>query len=261
MRLGVRGPLAGTSLTERADLLRRTGFEGIELSPEWLDRPAADIRADLDGAGIAVSAIVGSIKLLDPDRRERERAIDTDRARLRLARELGASAVIEVPTFGSSKFPDTSPVLTAWELERRLLLSQLEQLVEDVRETGVNLILEPLNRYETHFLNTQRQGVELCSAVGHPGFLLLSDLFHMHIEERSIPDTLRDVGRSIGYVHVADTNRQQPGAGSMDFSAAFSALKKAGYDGWIVIESGADGDLETVLRASCQLLRNAWNAA
>jgi sugar phosphate isomerase/epimerase len=258
MRLGVRGPLAGATLRERAALLKRTGFDGIELGHEWLDRSASEIKEELEPEGIAVSAIVGSINLLNTDARERRKGVDIDRARLRMARNLGASAVIEVPTFGSCKFPDTSPVISPWNLERDLLVAGLKELVPDVRETGVNLILEPLNRYETHFLNRQEQGVEMCKAVGAPGFKLLSDLFHMHIEERSVPNAIKESGEYVGYVHIADSNRLQPGAGFTDFGAAFAALKSIGYDGWLVIESGADGDVETVLARSSELLRNTW---
>jgi sugar phosphate isomerase/epimerase len=251
--------LTGATLRDRADLLRRTGFEGIELGHEWLNGSAEEIQEDL--GDLAVSAVVGSIQLLNVDARERRRAVETDRQRLRLARDLGASAVIEVPTFGPNKFPDASPVISPWDLERDLLIAGLKELIHEVRETGVNLILEPLNRYETHFLNRQEQGAEICRAVGAPGFLLLSDLFHMHIEERSVPGAIRAAGPYIGYVHVADSNRLQPGAGFSDLGAAFSALKEVGYDGWIVIESGADGDVETALARSRELLARLWDQA
>jgi sugar phosphate isomerase/epimerase len=251
--------LFGETLRDRANLLRRTGFDGIELGHEWMDLSADEIRSQI--GDLAVSAIVGSIMLLDPDAGERRRALEIDRERLRKAKALEASAVVEVPTFGANKFPDLSPLLGPWELERELLVTGLKELAPDVRASGVNLILEPLNRYETHFLNRQEQGAEICRAVGGTGFKLLSDLFHMHIEERSIPGAIRAVGPHIGYVHIADSNRKQPGAGFTDFSAIFSALKETGYDGWLVIESGADKDIETALYESSQLLRQLWKDA
>src|SRR5512141_2984391 len=75
VRFGVRGPLPDVGLRERALLVREIGFDGIELGPEWLDRPVEAIQKDLDGTGAAVSAIVGSIGLLDTDPAKRAQAV------------------------------------------------------------------------------------------------------------------------------------------------------------------------------------------
>lgn len=259
MRLGVRGPIPGQTLHERAEALKRTGFEGIELGPEWLDRPAEQIRADL--AGLAVTAIVGSIQLLRPDRAAREAAIQLDRERIRLARELGAEAVIEVPVFGPCPFPDLRPVISPRELEDQLLIAGLKELVPDLEQTGVNLLLEPLNRYETHYMNRQEHAAQICQAVGSPRIKILADFFHMHIEEPSLAGALRKVGPHLGYIHVADSNRLEPGAGFQDFRTPFAALKEVGYDGWITLESGASGDPETALREARQRLQTWWEEA
>ena len=67
VRFGVRSPLPDTGLRERAMLVKRVGYDGIELGPEWLDQPAEAIQKELEGTGVAVSAIVGSIQLLNTD--------------------------------------------------------------------------------------------------------------------------------------------------------------------------------------------------
>ena len=94
VRFGVREPLEGKGLRERALLLQQLGYDGIELGPEWLDRPIASIQDELKGTGIAVSAIVGSLKLLDTDPQVRAQAVERDRRRLELAAAVGADAVI-----------------------------------------------------------------------------------------------------------------------------------------------------------------------
>src|SRR5689334_8050857 len=76
VRFGVRGPLPKTGLRERAMLVKEAGFDGIELGPEWLDRPVESIQKDLEGTGAAVSAIVGSIGLLDTDPAKRAQAVE-----------------------------------------------------------------------------------------------------------------------------------------------------------------------------------------
>ena len=123
MRLGVRGTIPGASLREKAEALQRTGFDGIELGTEYLNQPAEEILRQLSGTGIAVTAIVGSIKLLHPDSKERQTAIPLDRERFAMAKALGASAVIEVPVFGEPRFNDlptgTSPRDYAKQFRRR----------------------------------------------------------------------------------------------------------------------------------------------
>lgn len=101
VRFGVRSLLPGNlTLRERAQLVKRLGYDGIELGHEWLTQSVESIQEQLDGIGLAVSAIVGSIKLLDPDPLVRAQGVELDRKRLEMARALGAKNIIEVPVFG-----------------------------------------------------------------------------------------------------------------------------------------------------------------
>ena len=83
MRFGVRTPLPeNMTLRERAQLVKRLGYDGIELGNEWSDKPLEFLQEQLAGIGIAVSAVVGSIKLLDTDPLVRAHGVETDRERL-----------------------------------------------------------------------------------------------------------------------------------------------------------------------------------
>ena len=151
MRFGVRTPFPKEmNLRQRAQLVKRLGYDGIELGQEWLDQPVESIQEQLAGTGVAVSAIVGSAKLLDTDPQVRAQAVELDRKRLEMARALGANDIIEVPVFGPNKFQDLSPVMTARQVEERLLVAELKELIPDVAHSGVNLMLEPCNQKETH---------------------------------------------------------------------------------------------------------------
>ena len=109
--------------------------------------------------------------------------MELDRQRLEMARTLGASDIIEVPVFGPNKFQDLSPIMTPREIEERLLVAELKELAPDVQRTGINLMLEPCNQKETHFMYLQSQAAGFIEAVGAPGFKLLSDFYHMQLEE------------------------------------------------------------------------------
>jgi sugar phosphate isomerase/epimerase len=263
VRFGVRTPFPRElSLRERALLVHRLGYDGIELGPEWLNQPAPEILKQLEGTGAAVSAIVGSLQLLNPDPQKRAEAVGLDRQRLRMARELGADCVIEVPVFGTDQFTDITPVLTPREVEDRLLVAGLKQLAEEVRTTGVTLLLEPLTRKETQYMNLQSHGARVVEAVGQPGFRLLSDFFHMQMEETDIAATLAQTGRHTAYVHLADgEKRTEPGSLPFDYRPGFRALKKWGFAGWLTVESGATDNPEAALTRALAYLKRQWAEA
>jgi len=255
VRFGVRTPFPNVGLRERAQLVRSLGYDGIELGREWLKDPFEKIEKEIAGTGVAVSAIVGSIQLLDPDPQKRKEAVEVDRQRLELARRLGADCVIEVPTFGENRFASV-------EVEDELLIGGLMQLTADVKRTGVTLLLEPCNRKETHFLCTQGHGADLIRRVGAPGFKLLSDYYHMQLEEKDIGETLGRVGEFTGYVHLADgEKRTEPGSMPFDYRPGFRALKKWGYAGWLTVESKATDNPEAALGRALRYLKQQWAEA
>ncbi len=262
VRFGVRTPFPNLPLRERAKLLRRLGYDGIELGNEWTNQPAVEIQSQLEGIGIAVSALVGSIELLNPDPKKRQAGVDLDRRQLDKAKQLGAQCVIEVPVFGENRFPDLSPAMTAVETEEVVLVAGLKQLAGDVKRTGVTLLLEPCNHKETHFLNKQDHAAELIRRVGAPGFKVLSDFYHMQIEEKDIGETLTRVGNLTGYVHLADgEKRLEPGSLPFDYRPGFRALKKWGYTGWLTVECKASDDPEAALGRAIKYLKQQWAEA
>jgi sugar phosphate isomerase/epimerase len=262
VRFGARTPFREKTIRERALLLQRLGYEGLELGSEFLAGTADSILKELEGTGIVISAIVGSIRLLDTDPKVRAEAIELDRRRLEMARELGASGVIEVPVFGPNRFQDLSPLMTPREIEDRLLIAGLKQLAPDVARTGVNLLIEPLTKKETHYMNLQSHGAQIIQAVGAPGFKLLSDFYHMQMEEKDIAATLAEDGKYTGYVHLADgAKRTEPGSLPFDYRPGFGALKEAGFSGWLTVECGATDNPEAALARALKYIKQQWGEA
>ena len=263
VRFGVRTPLPDEfTLRQRAQLVKRLGYDGIELGSEWLDQPVEAIQEQLAGVGIAVSAIVGSIKLLDTDPQVRAHGVELDRKRLEMARTLGANDIIEVPVFGPNRFQDLSPIMTAREVEERLLVAELKELAPDVQRTGINLMLEPCNKKETHFMNLQSQAAGFIEAVGAPGFKLLSDFYHMQLEEQDIAAVLRQYGKYTVYAHLADGRaRTEPGSLPFDYRPGFRALKDWGFSGWLNMECNATDNPEAALSRALAYIKKQWAEA
>jgi sugar phosphate isomerase/epimerase len=205
-----------------------------------------------------VSAIVGSIQLLDPDPGTRIAAVERDRERLELARQLGAMGVIEVPTFGPCRFDQG----TDHRLEDDLLVEGLQKLAPEVGRTGVKILLEPLTRKETHYMNLQSHGARIIERVGAPGFALLSDFYHMQMEEDDVAGTLERFGEHTAYVHMADgEERTEPGSLPFDYRPGFRALKSWGYSGWLTVESGATDRPEAALARAREYVLTQWSEA
>jgi sugar phosphate isomerase/epimerase len=259
-RFGVRAPFPTDDLAARAKLVRSLGYDGLELGPEFLNRSADAIRAALDG--VPVSAIVGSLKLLDPDPGVRAGAIVLDRERLLLAHALGAHGLIEVPAFGACKFPDIAATPSPHRREDDLLVEGLRALAPDLERTGVRLLIEPLTKRETHYMNLQAHGARIIEEARTPGVALLSDFYHMQMEEHDIAATLGAHGAHTAYVHLADGSaRTEPGSLPFDYRPGFRALKHAGFAGWLTMECKATDRPEAALERALAYIKKQWEEA
>jgi D-psicose/D-tagatose/L-ribulose 3-epimerase len=104
-------------------------------------------------------------------------------------------------------------------------------------EYGITLAIEPLNRYETYFLNTAADAVRLCGEIGHPRIGILFDTYHANIEEKNIAMAIREAGPFLRHFHSCENDRGIPGTGHVDWAGVFGAVREAYYDGWLTIES------------------------
>jgi sugar phosphate isomerase/epimerase len=84
----------------------------------------------------------------------------------------------------------------------------------------------------------------------------MGDLFHMNIEEDDPGESIRRADGYLAHVHLADSNRAQPGAGHNDFASAFGALREIGFDGYLAMECGIRGGAEMVLPQVVRHLRS-----
>jgi len=123
------------------------------------------------------------------------------------------------------------------EDEWKWAVEALAKAAETAEAVGVDIAVEPLNRFETYFLNTLADACALAREVGHPRVKVLMDSFHANIEEKNLYEAYRAVGDLAGHVHISENDRGVPGTGHVDWAGIFRALKEIGYDRWLVIES------------------------
>jgi sugar phosphate isomerase/epimerase len=120
--------------------------------------------------------------------------------------------------------------------QREAALAAVRSLAAYAAPQGVRLAIEPLNRYETNFLNTIAEALLFVDEVGAPNLGILPDTFHMNIEEPCLAEALKAAAGKIAHVHFADSNRLAPGDGHIDFGELTQVLTRIGYRGYVCAE-------------------------
>jgi len=214
--------------------IKAWGFDGVEVATFTSDGfPAKRIAQAAKDAGLECtlcSALTGSMSLVgDSSATAREfllRGIET-------AAEMGTGILVG---------PFCAPVgqllgrrRTSEEWKRAV--DGLQSLVPELESHNVTLAIEPLNRFETYFLNTIGDGAELCAQVGSSRVALLYDTFHANIEEKDPAASFAQGAAHIAHVHTCENDRGIPGSGHVDWVRLFEAIRNARYNDWLVIES------------------------
>jgi D-psicose/D-tagatose/L-ribulose 3-epimerase len=135
------------------------------------------------------------------------------------------------------------------KIEWALVVKNLKLLAKHAEARGVRICIEPLNRFETDFLNTCEQGLRLVKAVGSPAVKLHLDTFHMNIEEKDQAAAIRKAGKLLGHFHACGSDRGTPGGDHIAWPAIAAALKAINYQGDVVIESFTT-DVKVIARAA-----------
>jgi D-psicose/D-tagatose/L-ribulose 3-epimerase len=123
------------------------------------------------------------------------------------------------------------------EVEYATIAKALGPVARHAASLGLDLGLEPCNRYETHLLNTGRQTVRLIERIGEPNIYVHFDTYHMNIEEKGFETPIVETARYLRYIHLSESDRGVPGTGTVDWDSVFRGLARIGFAGDMVLES------------------------
>ena len=103
---------------------------------------------------------------------------------------------------------------------------------------GVTIVIEPVCRHDSNFIMSLADGADIVQSVGHPSVRLLADFWHMQVEGEPASEIAR-FADILEHVHLSeyDMQRSVPGVHHDDFRPYLEAIKTAGYDRGMVIES------------------------
>jgi sugar phosphate isomerase/epimerase len=236
------------------------GFDGVELftasavavPPERLTSLTEQYGLRIGAVGTGAGKVIHGLTLTDPDPQIRSEAVAFITDMIAFGARFEAPAII-----GSMQ----GNVVQGIDHEQALgwLAEGLNTLGQRAEAQGVPLIYEPLNRYETNLINRLETGADFIRSLRTKSVFLLADLFHMNIEEASLPESIRLAGSAIGHVHFADTNRRPIGMGHLAMNDVALAIKEIGYGGFVSAEAFPYPDSDQAARQTIASFKTYFN--
>jgi len=228
--------------TEPEPLVKKAkalGFDGIEIyvSPQQIE--SFNRERVKKALGDAKMKCIGSTSLsletdiTSPDEATRRKGVEYLKDCAELFSELGAELVAGVLYTAWGKIVGRGRTEEEWVRS----VESLKEACRLIRGYNVTLGLEPVNRFETYFLNTAADAVKLAKQIGEPNVKVHLDTFHMNIEEKNYYDPIVKTGKLLCHMHCCENDRSIPGTGSVNWKEVFKGLADVGYNRWITLES------------------------
>jgi D-psicose/D-tagatose/L-ribulose 3-epimerase len=220
--------------------LAKYGYESIEISGEPDIFDTKEVNRLLKENGLrcwgSVTLMTTNRGLQQKDEEKRSKSVQYTKDVVTMVKELNGYEVTIVPNEIGKIVPDATP-----EEEWKWAVDGMKEIYEHSLREGVQICIEPLNRFETYFINRGAQAYALAEATG-PYCGVCLDAFHMNMEEEDPYQTIRDVADRLVDFHVADTNRMPAGIGSYDWAKVIGTLHSVGYNGALTTEFVASVD-------------------
>ncbi len=259
-RFGVASLIWTEDFTEKdlplIEKAKELGFDVLDINVAHPERfPAEKVSEKIKEVGIEVVTTIGmpqDSNIIHPDPAVRTQGLNTLKKMVDINLEIGSKIIAGV-IYASWGYITGKP---RTEEEWKWSVENMRETAEYAKSKGdIILAVEPVNRFETHFINIAEDAVKYCKDVGTGNMKILLDAFHMIREEMSFTDAVNICGKEyLGYVHVCENNRGIPGTGLVPWREFFTALKNIDYDGPLSIESFDPGFEE--LNRLCAIWRN-----
>jgi len=255
MRFGINSFLFVSPFTsESVKLFKKFkdwGFDSVEIpieDPAHID--PAKIKSALDKAGLVCGSVCAC---MGPGRDFRGTPEEQETAMVYCKALIDQMVALDCPNLIGPVYSVVGRIGSHEDAEKKQhfesVVKNLKELAKYAESKGKQICVEPLNRFETDFLNTVDQALTLIKAVKSPALKLHLDTFHMNIEEKNQPAAIRKAGKLLGHFHACGTDRGIPGGDSLEWKGIVKALKEVGYDGDVVIESFTT-DVKVIARAA-----------
>jgi D-psicose/D-tagatose/L-ribulose 3-epimerase len=230
---------------------KKWGFDTVEIA---IDDPAnvdaAHVKAELDRAGLVCGSVCGCF---GPDRDLRGDAAAQEGSLNYMRQLIDQMVVLDCPSLIGPVYSAVGRIGGAepaeYKKQWRLVVKHLKTICKYAAKNGRQICMEPLNRFETDFINTVDQALQMVADVGSPALKVHLDTFHMNIEEKDSAAAIRKAGKLLGHVHACGSDRGTPGNDHINWEPMAKALKAIRYNGDVVIESFTK-DVKVIAKAA-----------
>src|SRR5215471_17184677 len=255
MRLGINTFLFTSPFTNESTRLfkqfKRWGFETVEIPVEDLSHiDPVHVKVELEKHGLVCGtacACVGPDRDLRGTPQQQKTGLDYMLKLIDQMVVLDCPSLIG-PVYSAVGRADAVPP-AEYKQQWKTVVKNLKTLCRYAQKKGKQVCLEPLNRFETDFINTCDQAIKMIKDVGSPVLKLHLDTFHVNIEEKGQAEAIRKAGKLLGHFHACGSDRGTPGNDHIDWKPIAQALKSVRYRGDVVIESFTS-DVKVIARAA-----------
>lgn len=228
-------------------VLTKQGYDAIEMFGEPTEVDAKKLLDSLKSYSLAVCGVTGMWGSISSDGWKR-RLLSNDPSVVEASEQYVIDCLKLCNTLGGHEmnvclFADdtkgvdrTHSIISANEKElfAEKAVPIMNSLCKRATDYGIQLLLEPLNRYSTPYCATAKDAIAITQQVDSLGVLL--DTFHMNIEEDLFKEAIQSSRKFLRHMHFADNNRKMPGFAHIDFSTIVKSLNGIDYDGFISFE-------------------------
>ncbi|MFL6492889.1 MAG: sugar phosphate isomerase/epimerase family protein [Nitrososphaera sp.] len=227
--------------------LEKQGYRAMEMFGEPSEIDAKKLLDSLNSYGLAICGVTGMWGSISTDGWKR-RLLSSDPKLVQASEQYVIDCLKLCNTLGGHEmnvclfadeikgFDRTHRIISPNEKElfAAKAVPLMRVLCRRAADYGIQLVLEPLNRYSTPYCATAKDAIAIAQHVDSLGILL--DTFHMNIEEDMFKDAIQSSSTLLRHMHFADNNRKMPGFAHIDFSTVIESLNEIGYDGFISFE-------------------------
>jgi D-psicose/D-tagatose/L-ribulose 3-epimerase len=255
MRLGINTFLFTSPFTNQSTSLfpmfKKWGFQSVEIpieDPSHID--PAHVSRELAKNKLvcgSVCACMGPDRDLRGTPEQQQTGIEYLKKIIDQAAELDHATVIGPVYSAVGRADAVEP--EEYKKQWATVVKNLKEVCKYAQSKGVKIALEPLNRFETDFINTCDQALKMVKDVASPALGVHLDTFHMNIEEKNQAKAIKKAGKLLAHFHACGSDRGTPGGDHIAWKEIAKALKSVKYKGDVVIESFTT-DVKVIARAA-----------
>ena len=217
--------------------IKKAGYDAVEiplLDPDRLNvKKVKQLLADHELDVSICSVLPQKAHLGSDSERARRAGVRFIRKCINVAVKIGCKTIAG-PLYSPVGFISGSPRRSG---EWKRAIRCYKEIAKMAEDKGVSIAIEPLNRFETYFLNTAADASKFVQEINHPSIGILFDTFHANLEEKDVPKAIISCNSLITHFHISENDRGIPGTGHLDWRRISDALQRISYGGYLVIET------------------------